>query len=119
MTAAELARLMREFLADVEASRSLAHAPALDWPHVARGWPNTAYGMSKLGQVALTKVLARTLAPRGISANCCCPGSVATALNPGGGRTTAQGAETPVWLACQPAGYATGQFFKDRAPAVW
>lgn len=119
LTVPQLVQLMAEFLLNIEASRSLAHAPAMDWPHVAKGWPSSAYGMSKLGQVALTKIHAREWAARGISVNCCCPGSVATELNPGGQRTPAQGADTPVWLACQSATAATGQFFVDRTPVPW
>lgn len=119
LTVQRLVELMAQFVADVEECSSTANAPGADWPHVAKGWPNSAYGMSKLAQVALTKIYARELAPRGIAVNCCCPGSVATGMNPGGNRTAAQGADTPAWLACQPASAATGQFFKERVPVPW
>jgi carbonyl reductase 1 len=38
-----------------------------------KGWPKTAYGMSKVGASCLTRVLAKSL-PRGITINCGCPG---------------------------------------------
>ena len=39
---------MRDFVRDAEAGE-----------HAARGWPNTCYGVSKMGVIALTRVLAR------------------------------------------------------------
>jgi len=41
----ELAQKMQQFVADVEGG-----------VHAQRGWPNTCYGCSKLGLIALTKV---------------------------------------------------------------
>jgi NAD(P)-dependent dehydrogenase (short-subunit alcohol dehydrogenase family) len=119
LTKQRLAELMAQFIQDVEACPSTASAPGPDWPHVAKGWPSNSYGMSKLGEIALTKIYARELRSRGISANCCCPGSVATDMNPRGSLTPAQGADTPVWLAVQTAEAATGQFFKQRTPVRW
>jgi len=119
LTTERLAELLGQFVADVELSPSRASAPAPDWPHAAKGWPSNSYGMSKLGQVALTKIYARLLAPRNIAVNCYCPGSVRTDMNPRGPRTAAQGADTAVWLACQPASAATGQFFKERQAVAW
>mmetsp|Transcript_62419 Transcript_62419/g.145290 ORF Transcript_62419/g.145290 Transcript_62419/m.145290 type:complete len:278 (-) Transcript_62419:61-894(-) len=119
LTLQQLCGMMNQFVADVLECRSLDNAPSANWPHVAKGWPNSAYGMSKLGQVALTKIYARELAPRGISVNCCCPGDVSTDMNPRGALTPAQGADTPAWLAVQPAAFATGQFFKNRVAVEW
>lgn len=119
LTVQRLAQLMAQFVADVEECKSSANAPSADWPHVAKGWPNSAYGMSKLAQIALAKIHARELSGRGISVNCCCPGNVATGMNPRGARTATEGADTAVWLACQPAIAATAQFFKDRTPVRW
>lgn len=119
LTKRRVAELMAQFVQDVEACPSRASAPGPDWPHVARGWPSNSYGMSKLGQVALTKIYARELAPRGVSVNCCCPGSVATGMNPRGSLTPAQGADTPVWLATQPGLAATASFFKQRSAVAW
>eukprot|EP00928_Gymnodinium_smaydae_P033312 TRINITY_DN23897_c0_g1_i1.p1 TRINITY_DN23897_c0_g1~~TRINITY_DN23897_c0_g1_i1.p1 ORF type:complete len:310 (-),score=24.41 TRINITY_DN23897_c0_g1_i1:143-1072(-) len=119
LTVPRLVQLMSQFITDVEKAKSTANAPGANWPHVVIGWPNNSYGMSKMAQIALTKVYARELASRGIAVNCCCPGSVATGMNPGGSRTAAEGADTPVWLACQPASAATGFFFRDRALVPW
>lgn len=119
LTLERLAQLMAQFVSDVEECSSTAPAPGVDWPHLLRGWPNSAYGMSKLGQVALTKIYARDLAPRGISVNCYCPGSVRSDMNPRGELTPGQGADTGVWLACLPHGVATGQFFKSREAVAW
>eukprot|EP00971_Amphidinium_carterae_P190204 3775342-Amphidinium_carterae.1 len=75
LTMQRLSELMALFVAAVEESKSTDSAPGPSWPHIAKGWPNSAYGMSKLGQIALTKIYARLLQPSGISVNCCCPGS--------------------------------------------
>eukprot|EP00931_Biecheleriopsis_adriatica_P050544 TRINITY_DN29271_c0_g1_i1.p1 TRINITY_DN29271_c0_g1~~TRINITY_DN29271_c0_g1_i1.p1 ORF type:complete len:286 (-),score=48.32 TRINITY_DN29271_c0_g1_i1:55-891(-) len=119
LTIERLSQLMASFVRDVEESRSTASAPSPDWPHVQKGWPNSAYGMSKLAQVALTKIYARTLAPRGIAVNCFCPGSVCTDMNPREQLSPAQGADTAVWLACLPSSAHTGQFFKCRQAVKW
>lgn len=119
LTKQRLAELMSKFVTDVEECTSNASCPGDDWPHVSKGWPNNSYGMSKLGLVALTKIYARELASRGVSVNCCCPGSVSTGMNPRGSLTAAQGADTPVWLAVQPATTATGQFFSERRNVRW
>jgi len=119
LTIERLSQLMEQFVADVEECTSTANAPSQDWPHVRKGWPNSAYGMSKLGQVALTKICAREAAPRHISFNCLCPGSVCTDMNPRGRLTPAQGADTAVWLACQPFSAATGHFFSERRAMRW
>eukprot|EP00929_Paragymnodinium_shiwhaense_P026180 TRINITY_DN15616_c0_g1_i2.p1 TRINITY_DN15616_c0_g1~~TRINITY_DN15616_c0_g1_i2.p1 ORF type:complete len:275 (-),score=16.97 TRINITY_DN15616_c0_g1_i2:233-1057(-) len=119
LTVERLAQLLSQFVSDVQQSTSSASAPGPDWPHVRNGWPSHSYGMSKLGQIALTKIYARQLRPQQISVNCFCPGSVRTDMNPRGPRTPAQGADTAVWLACLPASAATGQFFKERQPVQW
>lgn len=119
LTKQRLADMMGQFVRDVEECTSQASAPDANWPHIAKGWPSNSYGMSKLGEIALTKIYAREFASRGISVNVCCPGSVATGMNPRGSLTPAQGADTPAWLALQPASFATGQFFKQRTPVRW
>eukprot|EP00440_Ansanella_granifera_P070529 gb/GFBE01076535.1/.p1 GENE.gb/GFBE01076535.1/~~gb/GFBE01076535.1/.p1 ORF type:complete len:279 (+),score=37.52 gb/GFBE01076535.1/:1-837(+) len=118
LTVERLSQLMAQFVQDVAACTSLSAAPGPDWPHLQKGWPNHAYGVSKMGQVALTKIYARQLAARGISVNCLCPGSVCTDMNPRGPLTPAQGADTAVWLACHPHP-PTGQFFKNRQVVAW
>ena len=61
LTIERLSALMRGFVADVE-----------DGSHSSKGWPNTCYGMSKLGVIALTKVQARD--NPSLMINTCCPG---------------------------------------------
>jgi carbonyl reductase 1 len=103
---AELVRLAESFVEDVAAGR---------WK--VRGWPTSAYAVSKVCMNALVRVLARELAgdPRRILVNAACPGWVRTRM---GGRhaprSPEEGADTPVWLALLPEGGPTGQFFRDR-----
>jgi NAD(P)-dependent dehydrogenase (short-subunit alcohol dehydrogenase family) len=59
---------------------------------------NEAYCASKGGVVLFTRSLARELAPRGIRANCVCPGGVDTAMLHG---FLAAGGSTPVQVAKQ------------------
>ena len=69
--------------------------------HEREGWPNSAYGVSKLGVTVLSRILARRLEEKRkadrILLNACCPGWVKTNL--GGAhasKTVEEGAETPV-----------------------
>lgn len=48
LSVSELSELMTRFVSDVESGR-----------HIEEGWPNTCYGVSKLGIIALTRILAR------------------------------------------------------------
>ena len=48
LTIPELSNMMQQFVTDVESGT-----------HTNKGWPNTCYGMSKLGIIALTRILAR------------------------------------------------------------
>ena len=59
---------MSKFVSDVEAG-----------VHTHEGWGHTCYGMSKLGLIALTRVLARQ-EPH-IMVNCADPGYCATDMN--------------------------------------
>ena len=74
-----------------------------------RGWPQSAYGVSKAGLNALTRILAREL-PR-LRVNSVCPGWVKTDM--GGDyaeRDVETGAKSIVWAAFT---NETGGFFRD------
>ena len=99
---------MSMFVADVEAGM-----------HAQHGWPNTCYGMSKLGLIALTRVLARD-EPK-IAVNSCDPGYCATDQNNHQGtRPAERGAVTALMLALQGAGECmSGKHFFDEAEVDW
>ncbi len=103
--------LMAEYLADVEAG-----------VHVAKGWPSSAYAVSKIGATMLAQVWGRGFANDGrqILCNAMCPGWVQTAMGgEGADRTPEEGADTAVWLATQGPDGPQGGFFRDRQPASW
>jgi len=81
------------------------------------GW--TAYRMSKVALNALTRIFADELKDTGIRVNSICPGWVKTDMGgPSAPRTTAQAADTIVWLATE-RDVPTGGFFRDRKPIPW
>jgi carbonyl reductase 1 len=108
----ELESLIREFVSDVE-----------NGVHSNNGWPNTCYGMSKLGVIALTKVLSRD--EPSIMVNACCPGYCDTDMTSNKGpRSAEHGARTPAMLALMPGSKApnvqpSGKFFSDEAEEAW
>mmetsp|Transcript_52124 Transcript_52124/g.84229 ORF Transcript_52124/g.84229 Transcript_52124/m.84229 type:complete len:319 (+) Transcript_52124:27-983(+) len=88
--------------------------------HGRAGWPNTCYGVSKAALNALTRIMARELAPRNILVNSCCPGWCATDMSSHSGpRSAAQGADTPAFLAMLPAGSRSGEYWTDRQMQDW
>jgi carbonyl reductase 1 len=101
-----LVALVEEFPRDVAAG-----------VHERRGWPSSAYRVSKIAMNALVRVMARELEgdPRRILVNTADPGWVRTRM---GGRSAPRsvehGARTPVWLALLPEGGPTGGFFRDE-----
>uniref|UniRef100_A0A7S2UVT3 Uncharacterized protein n=1 Tax=Fibrocapsa japonica TaxID=94617 RepID=A0A7S2UVT3_9STRA len=99
--------LMRAFEADVQAG-----------VHHQNGWPSTCYGMSKLGVIAFTKILARE--EPGMVVNCCCPGGCRTDMSSGSGSKTAEeGARTPYLLTQMPPGTKSGGFWSGEREIVW
>jgi len=74
--------------------------------HSKHGFPNSAYGMSKVAVTAMSMVQQRQLDKDGrqdIVVNACCPGYVATDMSSHKGPLTVeQGVETPLYLALLP-----------------
>ena len=96
----QLSSLMERFVSEAERGT-----------HAANGWPDTCYGVSKIGMIALTRVLART-EPR-IMVNSVDPGYCATDQNSNQGFiSAADGAVTPALLAH--ASFGEGQFVSGR-----
>ena len=87
LTEPQLSTLMKQFVSDVQ-----------NGIHEEKGWPNTCYGMSKLGIIALTKILARE--NEGMLINSVDPGYCKTDQNNNQGTVDpADGAYTPYLLA--------------------
>eukprot|EP01097_Dermamoeba_algensis_P002900 TRINITY_DN2155_c0_g1_i1.p1 TRINITY_DN2155_c0_g1~~TRINITY_DN2155_c0_g1_i1.p1 ORF type:complete len:203 (+),score=39.06 TRINITY_DN2155_c0_g1_i1:231-839(+) len=104
LTREKLDYLMKSFVSDVAAGT-----------HREIGWPNSAYGTSKIGLNALTRVLAAQPENKNRLINACHPGYVKTDMSSHGGHLTPdEGADTPVWLAVEPNLTATGSFFFER-----
>jgi carbonyl reductase 1 len=103
-----LAELAREFVADVAAGR-----------HRERGWPSSAYRVSKIALNALVRVWAPQLAARKIIINAVCPGWVRTDMGGrGASRSVEKGAASIVWAATR-TGEPTGGFFRDGRRIDW
>ncbi|XP_022080040.1 carbonyl reductase [NADPH] 3-like isoform X2 [Acanthaster planci] len=90
--------------------------------HMSKGWPNSAYGTSKMGVIALTRVQAADIAKdktkEDVLITCCCPGYVDTDMTSHKGSLTIdEGAVTPVYLALLPTGSSdyNGKMFSEKA----
>jgi NAD(P)-dependent dehydrogenase (short-subunit alcohol dehydrogenase family) len=84
---------------------------------------NRAYRQSKQANRMLTAAFAKRLETYGVSVNACHPGDVNSKLSNnlgfGGHETPEQGADTPFWLATDPAGQEqTGLYFERQRPTV-
>ncbi|CAN0462792.1 unnamed protein product [Ectocarpus sp. 12 AP-2014] len=114
LTKERLSAMMAQFVGDVKAGR-----------HHGGGWPNTCYGMSKLGVIAYTKVAARVEREAGstVTINACCPGYCDTDMTSHRGTLTPEeGARTPFMLTQMKSvdeGGLTGEFFRREALAEW
>ncbi|KAM7133366.1 carbonyl reductase [NADPH] 1 [Molossus nigricans] len=111
----ELVGLMNKF---VEDTRTGAHQK--------EGWPNTAYGVTKIGVTVLSRIHARNLSEHRkgdkILLNACCPGWVRTDMaGPKATKSPEEGAETPVFLALLPpdAEGPHGQFVMEKKVEQW
>jgi NAD(P)-dependent dehydrogenase (short-subunit alcohol dehydrogenase family) len=104
---AELELLARAFVADVGAGC-----------HLERGWPDSAYRMSKVAINAATRRWAEAM-PK-LLVNAVCPGWVQTRMGgPAAPRTPAQGAVGITWAATLPPEGPTGGFFRDGQLLAW
>lgn len=108
LTTGEIEDSMGEFVRVVE-----------DGTHRDGGWPDTCYGMGKLGVIALTRALARQ--KDGWMCNTVDPGYCATDQNQNqGNRPAARGAVTPFLLATLPDDkFYSGLHWFDEKPMEW
>ncbi|KAG8626548.1 hypothetical protein KVT40_005493 [Elsinoe batatas] len=86
------------------------------------GWPSAAYAVSKAGEIAFTKAIAKEQAAngKGVLINACCPGFVNTDMTKGRGQKTPdQGALTPVMLALHDIKGKTGEFWQSEKIIEW
>lgn len=103
ITRDELLALVEEFVRDVR-----------DGVHAKRGWPTSAYRVSKASLNALTRIYARE--HHALRINTVDPGWVRTDMGGSGApRSVEKGAETIVWLAVT-APEISGKFFRDLNP---
>nr|KAF6377428.1 carbonyl reductase 1 [Myotis myotis] len=111
----ELVGLMNKFVEDTR-----------NGVHQREGWPNSTYGVTKIGVTVLSRIHARNLSAhrRGdkILLNACCPGWVRTDMaGPKATKSPEEGAETPVFLALLPsdAEGPHGQFVMEKKVEPW
>uniref|UniRef100_A0A0B7ATQ6 carbonyl reductase (NADPH) n=1 Tax=Arion vulgaris TaxID=1028688 RepID=A0A0B7ATQ6_9EUPU len=89
------------------------------------GFPESAYGVSKIGVTVMSLIQQKELDKQGkedVVVNACCPGYVDTDMSSHKGHLTIdQGAETPVYLALLPAGVTSprGNFVEKKQISKW
>ncbi|XP_028837310.1 carbonyl reductase [NADPH] 1 [Denticeps clupeoides] len=115
ITEEELVALMERFVKEAQ-----------EGVHTERGWPSTAYGVSKTGLTVFSRILARKLRQERpgeqILLNACCPGWVRTDMaGPNATKSPDEGAITPVYLALLPPGVQEpyGQFVSEKTVQPW
>ncbi|XP_062384423.1 carbonyl reductase [NADPH] 1-like [Sardina pilchardus] len=115
ITEEELVGLMERFVKEAQ-----------EGVHSERGWPSTAYGISKTGLTVLSRIHARKLrqerAQDSVLLNACCPGWVRTDMaGPDAPKSPDEGAVTPVYLALLPPGAEEphGQFVSEKKVQPW
>ncbi|XP_073524484.1 carbonyl reductase [NADPH] 1-like [Phyllobates terribilis] len=115
ITEDELVKLMENFVED--AKKGI---------HEEKGWPNFAYGVSKIGVTVLSRIHARELKEtrkgEGIIVNACCPGWVRTGMTGlDATKSPDEGAITPVYLALLPTSVNSpyGELISDKNILTW
>ncbi|WP_224370500.1 SDR family NAD(P)-dependent oxidoreductase [Hyalangium versicolor] len=104
-----LAALVREFIEDVRSGQ-----------FARKGWPRSAYRVSKAALNALTRRLAEEFKERQLLVNAVCPGWVRTRMGgPSAPLSVEAGADTIAWAAMLPPDGPSGGFFQDRKPIAW
>ncbi|VDO57842.1 unnamed protein product [Schistosoma margrebowiei] len=109
----ELRTLISEFVKSAE-----------DGTYSEKGWPQNAYGVSKIGLTKASFIFGEMLKddPRGIVINSCCPGYCDTDMTSHKGTKTAdEGSDTPFYLATLPIGSKEpiNQFVYERKVVRW
>lgn len=107
----DVTTLVEEFKAAVKANKAKEE-----------GWPSSAYRVSKAGMTGMTKMIALEEQKQGGKRliNACCPGYVNTDMTKHRGyKTPDQGAQTPVMLAIEDIGGASGEFWQDEKAIEW
>lgn len=115
LTEAQLSGLIRCFIAATKAG-----------DHQAKGWPNSAYGVSKAGVTALCRIQQRDYDAahpgNDVIFSVCCPGYCATDMSSHKGpRPAEEGADVAFFLATLPpkAQVAKGTFWGERTVIPW
>ncbi|XP_046567679.1 carbonyl reductase [NADPH] 1-like [Haliotis rubra] len=109
-----LEKIMQEFVDAAKAGK-----------HQDLGFPNSAYGMSKVAVTVMSFIQDRDIrkdSREDIVINACCPGYVDTDMSSHKGpKTIDQGADTPVYLALLPPNTTSpkGNFVSDRTIKQW
>lgn len=93
---------------------------AKDGSAESKGWPKSAYGVSKSAVTILTRIQARENKKKGVKINSCCPGWCKTDMaGPNAPLTADDGAVTPVKLALLPDDAPTGLFWREEKVAAF